>query len=297
MPQLVNAQTGRVHCSFNQVVAATGRLSCSDPNLQNIPIRTDEGRQIRSAFTAGEPGWKLVAADYSQIELRVLAHFSEDPTLCRAFAEGQDIHTLVASQVNGVGLDEVTPEQRRGAKAVNFGIIYGQSPFGLAKTLGIPKEVAAQFIADYFARYPGVMDFMLDTLDTAARQGYVETLLGRRRAIAGVRKPGPPKGALFDDRPQPLQMNLPERTAVNTVIQGTAADLIKLAMLAVSRRLKAEGLRTKLILQIHDELVFDAPEGEVEKLKALVTEEMQGVADLRTPLAVDIGVADNWAEC
>jgi DNA polymerase-1 len=297
LPQLVNAKTGRVHCSFNQVVAATGRLSCSDPNLQNIPIRTDEGRQIRSAFTAGEPGWKLVAADYSQIELRVLAHFSEDETLCKAFAEGQDIHTLVASQVNGVRLDEVTSEQRRGAKAVNFGIIYGQSPFGLAKSLGIPQDVAARFISDYFARYPGVADFMLDTLDTACRQGYVETLLGRRRAIAGVRKPSIPKGSLFDDRPQPIQMNLPERTAVNTVIQGTAADLIKLAMLAVSRRLKAEGLRTKLILQIHDELVFDAPEEEVDKLTTLITEEMQGVANLRTPLAVDIGVADNWAEC
>ncbi|TWT93372.1 DNA polymerase I [Botrimarina colliarenosi] len=297
LPLLVNPQTGRVHCSFNQVVAATGRLSCSDPNLQNIPIRTEEGRQIRSAFTASEPGWKLLAADYSQIELRVLAHFSQDDTLCQAFAEGQDIHTLVASQVNGVPLEEVTSEMRRGAKAVNFGIIYGQSAFGLAKSLGIPQDVAARFISDYFARYPGVADFMLDTLDTAAQQGYVETLLGRRRSIAGVRKPSIPKGSLFDDRPQPIQMNLPERTAVNTVIQGTAADLIKLAMLAVSRRLRGEGLRTKLILQIHDELVFDAPEEEVEQLTTLVTEEMQGVADLRTPLAVDIGVGDNWAEC
>ncbi|MEO0531091.1 MAG: DNA polymerase I, partial [Planctomycetota bacterium] len=302
LPELVNAETGRVHCSFNQVVAATGRLSCSDPNLQNIPIRTEEGRQIRSAFTAGPSpeeagGWKLLAADYSQIELRVLAHFSEDETLCKAFAEGQDIHTLVASQVNGVGLDEVTSEQRRGAKAVNFGIIYGQSAFGLAKSLGIPQDEAARFISDYFARYPGVADFMLDTLSTCSEQGYVETLFGRRRAISGVRKPGPPKGALFDDRPQPIQMNLPERTAVNTVIQGTAADLIKLAMLAVYRRVREEGLRAKLILQIHDELVFDTPEDEVEQLTTLVTEEMQGVADLRAPLAVDIGVGDNWAEC
>lgn len=297
LPELVNAETGRVHCSFNQVVAATGRLSCSDPNLQNIPIRTDEGRQIRSAFTSGEAGWKLLAADYSQIELRVLAHFSEDEALCQAFAEGQDIHTLVASQVNGVGLDEVTSEQRRGAKAVNFGIIYGQSAFGLAKSLGIPQDEAARFIAEYFARYPGVSDFMLDTLATCSEQGYVETLLGRRRAISGVRKPGPPKGGLFDDRPQPIQMNLPERTAVNTVIQGTAADLIKLAMLAVHRRLRDEGLRAKLILQIHDELVFDAPEEEIEQLTTLVTEEMQGVAELRAPLAVDIGIGDNWAEC
>lgn len=297
LPELINAETGRVHCSFNQVVAATGRLSCSDPNLQNIPIRTEEGRQIRSAFTAAEPGWKLLSADYSQIELRVLAHFSEDETLCQAFAEGQDIHTLVASQVNGVPLDEVTSDLRRGAKAVNFGIIYGQSAFGLAKSLGIPQDEAAHFISDYFARYPGVADFMLDTLQTCHEQGYVETLLGRRRAISGVRAPGPPKGSLFDDRPQPIQMNLPERTAVNTVIQGTAADLIKLAMLAVHRRMQDEGLRAKLILQIHDELVFDAPEEELEQLTALVTEEMQNVAELRAPLAVDVGVGDNWAEC
>lgn len=297
LPELVNAETGRVHCSFNQVVAATGRLSCSDPNLQNIPIRTDEGRQIRSAFTAGEAGWKLLAADYSQIELRVLAHFSEDETLCQAFADGQDIHALVASQVNGVPIDEVTKEQRRGAKAVNFGIIYGQSAFGLAKSLDIPQDEAARFIAEYFARYPGVADFMLDTLATCCEQGYVETLLGRRRAISGVRKPGPPKGSLFDDRPQPIQMNLPERTAVNTVIQGTAADLIKLAMLAVHRRMREEGLRAKLILQVHDELVFDTPAEEVERLTTLVTEEMQSVAELRTPLAVDIGVGENWAEC
>lgn len=297
LPELVHAETGRVHCSFNQVVAATGRLSCSDPNLQNIPIRTEEGRQIRSAFTAGQPGWKLLAADYSQIELRVLAHFSQDETLCQAFAEGQDIHTLVASQVNGVELNDVDAEMRRGAKAVNFGIIYGQSAFGLAKSLGIPQDEAARFIAEYFARYPGVADFMLDTLEVCSEQGYVETLLGRRRAISGVRKPGPPKGSLFDDRPQPIQMNLPERTAVNTVIQGTAADLIKLAMLAVHRRMQDEGLRAKLILQIHDELVFDTPGEEVDALKALLTEEMQSVAELRTPLAIDIGVGDNWAEC
>ncbi|MEO1497127.1 MAG: DNA polymerase I [Planctomycetota bacterium] len=297
LPELVLEKTGRVHCSFNQVVAATGRLSCSDPNLQNIPIRTDEGRQIRSAFVAASDGHKLLTADYSQIELRVLAHFSQDETLCKAFAEEQDIHTLVASQVNGVPLGEVTSEQRRGAKAVNFGIIYGQSAFGLAKSLGIEQDEAAAFIAEYFARYPGVGDFMLDTLETCNEQGYVETLLGRRRAITGVRKPGPPKGALFDDRPQPIQMNLPERTAVNTVIQGTAADLIKLAMLGVQRRLIDDDMKSKLLLQIHDELVFDAPEAELANLEAMVREEMQGVADLRVPLSVDVGVGDNWAEC
>ncbi|TWT48811.1 DNA polymerase I [Botrimarina hoheduenensis] len=302
LPALVLPSTARVHCSFNQVVAATGRLSCSDPNLQNIPIRTEEGRQIRSAFVAGpnaaeSADWKLLSADYSQIELRVLAHFSRDETLCQAFAADQDIHTLVASQVNGVPLGDVTSEQRRGAKAVNFGIIYGQSAFGLAKSLGIPQDVAASFIAEYFARYPGVADFMLDTLESCQQLGYVETLMGRRRAISGVRKPAPPAGSLFDDRPQPLQMNLPERTAVNTVIQGTAADLIKLAMLAVHRRMQREGLRAKLILQIHDELVFDTPIDELPALETLVREEMQNVADLRVPLSVDIGVGDNWAEC
>ncbi len=302
LPVLVHPETGRVHCSFNQMVAATGRLSSSDPNLQNIPIRTEEGRQIRSAFVAsageeGEPDWKLLTADYSQVELRVLAHYSQDEALCRAFAEGQDIHTLVASQVNRVSLEEVTSEQRRGAKAVNFGIIYGQSAFGLAKSLGIPQDEATRFISDYFASYPGVADFMIDTLELCAEQGYVETLLGRKRAISGVRRPKPSKGNLFDDRPQPIQMNLPERTAVNTVIQGAAADLIKLAMLAVHKRMKDEGLRAKLILQIHDELVFDAPEDELSQLEKLVREEMTGVASLRVPLLVDIGTGDNWAEC
>ncbi|TWT89630.1 DNA polymerase I [Pseudobythopirellula maris] len=302
LPLLIAPETGRLHCSFNQVVAATGRLSSSDPNLQNIPIRTEEGRLIRSAFVAGpskekSEGWKLLAADYSQIELRVLAHYSEDETLCRAFAEQQDIHTLVASQVNGVPIDSVTSEQRRGAKAVNFGIIYGQSAFGLAKSLGIPKDEAARFIDEYFARYPGVGEFMNETLERCHREGRVETLLGRQRKVEGVRRPAVDKDALFDARPAPLQMTLPERTAVNTVIQGTAADLIKLAMLAIDRRMKAEGFAAKMILQIHDELVFDCPEEELERLTNLVREEMQSVLPLRVPLAVDIATGDNWAEC
>lgn len=297
LPAMVHPETGRVHASFNQVVASTGRLSSSDPNLQNIPIRTAEGREIRSAFTAGAEDWRLLTADYSQIELRVLAHFSEDPTLCEAFANDQDIHTLVASQVNGVSLDEVTSDMRRGAKAVNFGIIYGQSPFGLAKSLGIDKQQAAQFISDYFARYPGVADFMNQTLVDCHRNGYVRTLLGRRRAISGVREPVTSKSTLFDDRPAPMQLNLPERTAVNTVIQGTAADLIKLAMLAVHRRMQEEGLQAKMILQIHDELVFDAPESELPTLLPLVVEEMTGVADLRVPLKVDAKSGYTWAAC
>ncbi len=297
LPLMVNADSGRVHTSLNQVVAATGRLSSNDPNLQNIPVRTSEGREIRAAFIPRAEGWRLLAADYSQIELRVLAHFSEDETLATAFANDRDIHTLVASQVNGIGLDEVTSDQRRAAKAVNFGIIYGQSPFGLAKALGISKEEAARFIADYFARYPGVGDFMHETLATCRRQGYVSTLLGRRRAIAGVRAISPPKGALFDKQPQVLQLTMPERTAVNTVIQGTAADLIKLAMLAVDRRLRESQFEAKMILQIHDELLFDVPAGEVDELARLVREEMQSVAELRVPLKVDVKAGLNWAEC
>jgi len=297
IPTMVHPETGHVHASFNQVVAATGRLSSSDPNLQNIPIRTAEGREIRSAFTASKPGWRLLAADYSQIELRVLAHFSEDETLCNAFVNGDDIHTLVASQVNGVERGQVTPEMRRGAKAVNFGIIYGQSPFGLAKSLGISKEEATRFIAEYFARYPGVEEFMHQTLANCRRDGFVKTLLGRRRAIAGIRAPAKPKDSLFNDRPIPIQLNMPERTAVNTVIQGTAADLIKLAMLAVHRRMKAEGLAAKMILQIHDELVFDLPETELDAMTRLVVEEMVGVYDLRVPLVVDLKSGINWAAC
>jgi DNA polymerase-1 len=296
LPLLVHPETGRVHTSFNQVVAATGRLSSSDPNLQNIPIRTDEGREIRSAFTARAPGWKLLCADYSQVELRVLAHFSEDPTLCQAFGADADIHTLVAAQVRGISTDEVTSAMRREAKAVNFGIIYGQSPFGLAKTLGIEKEAAAKFISDYFARYPGVEQFIYDTLASCSIQKGVTTLLGRRRAISGVRAPARKQQA-GDGPPEVLQLNLPERTAVNTIIQGTAADLIKLSMLAVHRRLKAESLETRMILQIHDELVFDVPEAELEQVIELVRFEMENVVPLRVPLKVDVILGENWAEC
>jgi DNA polymerase-1 len=286
-----------VHTSFNQVVAATGRLSSHDPNLQNIPIRTDEGREIRSAFTAREAGWKLLCADYSQIELRVLAHFSQDATLRQAFADDADIHTLVAAQVRGISLDEVTPAMRREAKAVNFGIIYGQSPFGLAKTLGIEKEAAAKFINDYFARYPGVEQFIFDTLAACSQQRSVTTLLGRRRSISGVRAPAKKQPANADAPAAPLQLNLPERTAVNTVIQGTAADLIKLAMLAVHRRLRAENFQARMILQIHDELVFDVPVAELERVSELVQTEMEGVVPLRVPLKVDVKVGQTWAEC
>jgi DNA polymerase-1 len=293
LPTMIHPTSGRVHASFNQVVAATGRLSSSDPNLQNIPIRTEEGREIRSAFVAGTPGWKLLAADYSQIELRILAHFSEDAALADAFARDEDIHTLVASQVFAVPPAEVTAAQRRSAKAVNFGIIYGQSPFGLAKGLGISQEEAAAFILGYFARYQGVAQFFDRTLADCNRQGFVSTILGRRRAIQGVRMPEPVAPGVARLRP----MNLPERTAVNTVIQGSAADLIKLAMIAIHRRLHQEKRSAKLLLQIHDELVFEVPQSELDDLAKLVRTEMATVLPLRVPLKVDVKFGENWAEC
>ncbi len=295
LPEMVHPKTGRVHASFNQVVAATGRLSSSNPNLQNIPIRTPEGREIRSAFKAGPAGWKFLAADYSQIELRVLAHICGDPTLCKAFANDEDIHALVASQVEGVELADVTSDMRRRAKAVNFGIIYGQSPFGLAKALDISQEAASEFIETYFARYPGVLDFFTDTLTQCREQGYVSTLLGRRRAVQGVRPV--PRGLREEKTGVLRQLNMPERTAVNTVIQGSAADLIKLAMIGVHDRLQKESIEAHMMLQIHDELVFEVAPTAVDTLAKLVVEEMSQVYALDVPLKVDVKFGENWAEC
>jgi DNA polymerase-1 len=295
LPTMVHPETKRVHASFNQVVAATGRLSSNNPNLQNIPIRTPEGRQIRSAFKAGPAGWKLLAADYSQIELRVLAHFSGDETLLHAFANNEDIHTLVASQVQNVRLEEVDSTMRRNAKAVNFGIIYGQSPFGLAKALNISKEEAAAFIETYFARYPGVLRFMTETLTRCRQQGYVSTLLGRRRSVQGIR---PVPVGLREEKSGALrQLNLAERTAVNSVIQGSAADLMKLAMIGVARRIAEAKLPATMLLQIHDELVFEVAPDCINQLARLVVEEMSGVMTLAVPLQVDVKFGDNWAEC
>jgi len=284
LPKLINPRTGRVHASFHQAVAATGRLSSSDPNLQNIPIRTESGREIRSAFLPGHDGWHLLAADYSQIELRVLAHYSGDPALSEAFARDEDVHALVASQVFGIEIDQVTSEMRRSAKAVNFGVVYGQSAFGLARQLGIDQQEAAQFIDAYFDRYRGVDEFLTKILADARRNGYVSTILGRRRAIQGVR---PDAGR---------QRNLPERTAINTVIQGSAADLIKRAMIAVHRRLREGPWSAKMLLQIHDELIFELPSGELEEVAALVAEEMASGLDLSVPLKVDVKSGLNWAE-
>ena len=290
LPEMVHPQTGRVHASFNQVVTATGRLSSSDPNLQNIPVRTDEGREIRSAFIPGEEGQVLLCADYSQIELRVLAHFSGDENLCRAFDQDEDIHARVASQVNGVPLDEVTPQMRRAAKAVNFGVIYGQSAFGLSKSLGIERDEAAKFIDSYFEGYPGIEEFLDGVLAECQKNGYVSTILGRRRAIHGVGDPS--------QRTQAggRQRNLVERTAINTVIQGSAADLIKLAMIRIHGRLRRENHQARMLLQIHDELIFEVPTDQLGQLADLVKEEMSSAYRLSVPLKVDLKAGPNWAD-
>jgi len=292
LPALVNPATGRIHTSLNQTVTATGRLSSSDPNLQNIPVRTAEGQQIRAAFLPGEPGWRFIAADYSQVELRMLAHLSGDAAMRAAFTAGEDIHTRTAALVEGVAPEAVTPAMRRAAKAVNFGILYGQSAFGLAKALGIPQPRAAEFIAAYFAAFAGAAAFIDDLLDRCRSDGFVTTILGRRRAIAGVRPRAARRTAAGV-----LALALPERTAVNTVVQGSAADLIKLAMLAVDRRLAAERLAARLVLQIHDELLLEAPENEVAAAGAAVAGEMRSALALTVPLEVSLGTGRTWAEC
>ena len=284
LPAMINSETGKIHTSFNQVVAATGRLSSSEPNLQNIPIRTEEGRRVRQAFIPSYPDWRLLCADYSQIELRMLAHFSGDRALCAAFAQGGDIHTAVAAEVFAVPAEAVDGDMRRVAKAVNFGVIYGQSPFGLAATLGISQSEAAKFIDGYFARYSGVDQYLESLLNECLRTGYATTILGRRRSIVGIRP-----------QPQPgRQRNMPERTAINTVIQGSAADLIKQAMLKVFARLRREKHPGKLLLQIHDELVLEAPADRIAELGKIVREEMEGAMSLIVPLKVDLSAGKDW---
>jgi DNA polymerase-1 len=295
LPELVHPETGRVHASFNQVVTATGRLSSSDPNLQNIPVRTEIGREIRSAFVPGEEGWTLLCADYSQIELRILAHFCGDERLSAAFARDEDIHARVASQVNNVPLEDVTPEMRREAKAVNFGVIYGQSAFGLARALGIDQDAAARFIDSYFEGYPRIEEFLAQILAECHKNGYVKTILGRQRIIQGVRANG---GRLdpISGSSSKHQRNLAERAAINTVIQGSAADLIKLAMIAIHRRIMHEAFPARMLLQIHDELIFEVPSQSLSRLVQLVSEEMTGVWTLKVPLKVDLKTGPNWAD-
>jgi DNA polymerase-1 len=283
LPKLINPETGRLHTSFSQTGTATGRLSSSDPNLQNIPIRTELGRQIRAAFVA-ERGKILLSADYSQIELRVMAHFSRDPVLVEAFRNGEDIHARTAQEVFGVGPIAQTAEHRRAAKAINFGIIYGLSPFGLAQQLGIEQKEAAQFINAYFTRYRGVKEYLDNVLAETRKTGVAKTLFGRIRPITEITSP------------QVQLRNFAERTALNSPLQGTAADLIKMAMINIDRRLAEEKFEAKMILQVHDELLFEAPAKESSKLQKLVKEEMEGVYELAVPIVVEIGVGPNWRD-
>ncbi len=283
LPALLNPASGRLHTTFGQTGTATGRLSSANPNLQNIPIRTELGREIRAAFTA-ESGHVLLAADYSQIELRLLAHFSKDPLLVEAYRRGDDIHTLTASQVFGVPPLMVTPDHRRQAKVVNFGIVYGLSAFGLSQNLGIEPGEAKQFINAYFERYSGVRAFIDRTLDEARREGKVKTLFGRVRPIPDINS----KNANL--------RGFAERTAVNTPLQGTAADLIKIAMIRIDAALREQRLKSRMTLQVHDELVFEVPEAEIEMMRTLVREQMERVHPLTVPLLVEIGVGTNWRD-
>jgi DNA polymerase-1 len=283
LPALLDPRTHRLHTSFNQTGAATGRLSSSNPNLQNIPIRTALGREIRAAFVPRE-GWKLLVADYSQIELRLLAHMSGDPLLIEAFRDGEDIHTRTAAEVLGVPPLMVTPEARREAKAVNFGIVYGISSFGLAAQLGIARGEAQRYIDNYFARYTGVKRFIEETKAEVRQTGITRTLFGRERPIPDI------------NSRNPNARGFAERTAVNSPLQGTAADLIKLAMVRIDAAFEAGGFETAMLLQVHDELVFEAPPGEVDAVSKLVKREMEGVLDLKVPMVVDIGVGDNWRD-
>ncbi len=283
LPEMINPETGRVHTSYHQAVAATGRLSSTDPNLQNIPVRTAEGRRIRQAFVAA-PGYKILSADYSQVELRIMAHLSGDQGLIQAFAEKRDVHRATAAEVFGVDPARVTDDMRRAAKAINFGLIYGMSAFGLARQLRIERVAAQEYVERYFTRYPGVREFMDRTRETARRQGYVETLFGRRLHTSEI-------NAANMNRRQAA-----ERAAINAPMQGTAADLIKLAMIAVDRWMAESGLDIRMIMQVHDELVFEVAENAVEQAREHVRAAMSGVAELSVPLVVDIGQGGNWDE-
>ena len=283
-PTYVSSKTGRIHTTFNQALTATGRLSSSNPNLQNIPIRTERGKEIRKAFVAGEADGYIVSADYSQIELRIMAHLSQDSHLINAFRNGVDVHAATAEKIFGVPHEEVTPEQRRIAKTANFGIMYGISSFGLAQRLGVSRSEAKKIIDDYFAAFPAVSSFIEDTIAAARENGYVETLFGRRRYLPDINS----KNATV--------RGLAERNAVNAPIQGTSADIIKLAMIGVDKKMTEDGLKSKMVLQIHDELLFDTVPGETEKLMSIVKEQMEHVTELTVPLTVECNYGKNWLE-
>ena len=283
LPEQIDQDTGRIHTSYHQAVAATGRLSSSDPNLQNIPIRTPEGRRIRQAFVA-PPGFSLVAADYSQIELRIMAHLSGDASLLSAFAEDRDVHQATAAEVFGIALEAVTPDQRRSAKAINFGLIYGMSAFGLARQLGIGRGEAQKYVDLYFERYPGVKRYMEETKQKARDAGFVETLFGRRLYLPEIMS-----------RNQALRQYA-ERSAINAPMQGTAADIIKQAMIRVDARLRAEGLKSRLTMQVHDELVLEVANPNIDAVVQQLRQHMARAANLSVPLKVDVGIGLNWDE-
>jgi DNA polymerase-1 len=283
LPLMINERTGRIHTSYHQAVAATGRLSSSDPNLQNIPIRTEEGRRIRQAFVAPD-GHVLLAADYSQIELRIMAHLSGDKGLLGAFEKEQDVHRATAAEVFEMALDDVTDDQRRSAKAINFGLMYGMSAFGLAKQLGISRGEAQEYVDLYFDRYPGVKQYMDDIRAKASEAGYVETVFGRRLYLPEI-------NARNAQRRQ-----YAERSAINAPMQGTAADIIKRAMITVHGWLNEEQPGARMIMQVHDELVFEVESGQVDAVTKRVTDLMNAAAELKVPLKVDVGVGSNWDE-
>jgi DNA polymerase-1 len=284
LPQMVNSKTGRVHTSYNQAIAATGRLSSTNPNLQNIPIRTERGREVRKAFIPRDSDHTIVSADYSQIELRIIAEISKDVNMMEAFTKNLDIHTATAAKVYGLELDQVSSDQRRNAKAVNFGIIYGQSAFGLSQNLGIPRKEAAEIIENYFAQYPGIKQYMSDTMNFARENGYVCTLMGRRRYLRDI------------NSANATVRGFAERNAINAPIQGSAADMIKIAMINIHKEFVAKKLRARMTMQVHDELIFDVPNDEVEMVKPIIMENMKNAIKTEVPIMVEIGVGANWLE-
>lgn len=284
LPLMINKKTGRIHTSYNQAVASTGRLSSNNPNLQNIPIRTERGREVRKAFIARDDDHILLSADYSQIELRIIAEISKDENMMEAFIQGHDIHTATAAKVYGIGLEEVSSTQRRNAKAVNFGIIYGQSAFGLSQNLGIPRKEAAEIIENYFNTYPGIKKYMSDTMNFARENGYVETIMGRRRYLRDI------------NSANQTVRGFAERNAINAPIQGSAADMIKIAMIKIHQDIKDHNLQSKMTMQVHDELVFDVLKSEKEVLKQLITERMKNAIKMEVPILVEVGEGSNWLE-
>jgi DNA polymerase-1 len=284
LPNLINPNTGLIHTSYNQAVAATGRLSSTNPNLQNIPIRTEKGREVRKAFIPRESGNVLLSADYSQIELRIMAELSRDENMLEAFSQGHDIHRATAARVYGVAIDDVNADQRRNAKAVNFGIIYGQSAFGLSQSLGIPRKEAAEIIDQYFSQYQGIKQYMSKVVEFAKEHGYVETILKRRRYLRDI------NSANMTVR------GFAERNAINAPIQGSAADMIKVAMIRIQEDIEAQSLKGKMIMQVHDELVFDIPKSEIDTFKSMVTDRMKNAIALQVPIEVEIGIGTNWLE-